>query len=158
MITVEIDPKLLALPNTLTRAAAAIPGMIQAELADLGELVESEMRDQMAPNRWRGHLEESVEARVEPLAVEIAPRLRAGPWYRGDILEYGTQPIPDVPFDPIADWAEGHAIPAVPVWLKIRRRGVSPHPYILATRRASERHIVKAGDRLVLRITNSVFV
>lgn len=155
MITVSIDPKLLTLPDTLTRAAAGLPGTVQAELTDLGELVEVEMRTQMTPNRWRGNLEDSVEAWAKPWAVEIAPRLMAGPWYRSDILEFGTRPIPDVPFDPIADWAESHGLPAVPVWLKIRQKGVEAHPYIRATLERSDRHILRSAERLTIRVANS---
>ena len=44
-------------------------------------------------------------------------------------IAYGTDAIPNLPWDPIAEWAHRKGLPPFPVWMKIREEGVTANPY-----------------------------
>jgi hypothetical protein len=89
------------------------------------------MRRFLEPHRYTGDLEESVTWRYDPTKRElrVGSELQRGGQYSAiNILEYGTGPIKNLPFTPIARWAAFKGLPAGPVWMAIRDRGVKKHP------------------------------
>lgn len=96
----------------------------------LGKRIEYLVRQVIQPHRYTGELDSSVTSEVSGTRVEIGPTATAGGYDRGLILERGTRPIFNVPFEPIRQWAEFRGLPAGAVWMKIRQEGVAPHPWL----------------------------
>jgi len=106
---------------------------VRANMITLGTRVAYIMRQVVKENRYTGSLEQSIMSEYKDSAkpsVEIGPTAKRGRWDAGLLLEMGTRPIPNLPFGPIAAWAEFRGLPAGPVWYKIKTRGVSAHPFL----------------------------
>lgn len=101
----------------------------------LGRLGVDAMRDMVDVNRYTGKLGGSISATYadDGSTVAISPKVMRGKYDGGLLLEMGTRPIPNAPWQPIKRWANFKGLPAFPVWYKIRTRGVSPHPFLERT-------------------------
>ena len=107
-------------------------GNITAEvMEDMGPRIASIMQRQLAPHRYTGELEESITWRYNRprRQLRVGTNLQRGGQYQAlALLERGTGPISSLPFTPIAKWAAFKGIPAGPVWMSIKKKGVKPHP------------------------------
>ena len=105
--------------------------VVDENMEHMGPILARMMQRQLAKHRYTGALEESVVWRYEPSRRElrIGSNLQRGGRYNAlALLERGTGPITNLPFAPIAAWAAFRGLPAYPVWMSIKKRGVKPHP------------------------------
>jgi len=118
--------------SNLAAAPTWMPQIISDRAHDLGPLAIRVMQEEVRANLYTGALIDSISADYEnnDSLVTVAPRAMRGKWDAGLILEFGTRPIPNAPWKPIAAWADFKGIPAAPVVIKIRTQGVSAHPFL----------------------------
>lgn len=124
-------PDLVA--RNLKAAPSWLPKSISQATHKLGPAGVNVLREAVAPNLYTGALSDSVSAEYaeDDRVVTISPKaLRGGKWDAGLLLEFGTKPIPNAPWAPIAAWAAFKGAPMPGAWLKIRQLGVSPHPFL----------------------------
>ena len=124
------SPDLERIAENISTLPSQHDEFIRRNLGALGRRVAYIMTVVLAEHKVTGSLKDSVQSVVTPGQVEIGPTAKSGRWDRGLLLEQGTGPIPNLPFGPIAAWAEFRGIPAGPVWMTIKREGVKPHPFI----------------------------
>lgn len=138
VITINADELVLAAEALLLSRDAMI-GELQSGLrGHLGPRGVQLMREAIEPNRYTGALSDSIKfEQPNPMAVEIFPTaVRSDGRPAGATLELGRLgPIPDLPYEPIALWAQKKLGLSEPdrikaVWLKIRHKGVNPHPFL----------------------------
>src|SRR3972149_861028 len=98
------------------------------------------MQGMLGRNYYTGALMRSVKSEYgeRDSIVTISPTAQRGKWDAGLILEFGTRPIPRAPWAPIAQWADVKGAPMPGAWLKIRRVGVSAHPFMDDTLEATK--------------------
>ncbi|KKK62525.1 hypothetical protein LCGC14_3003470, partial [marine sediment metagenome] len=104
-----------------------------SNMEGLGRRIAFLMRLQIRPHKVSGALEESVISVYEKagMKLQIGPtRKYRGGWDAGLILQRGTKPIPNLPFAPIAAWAGFRGLPAGPIWMSIKTKGVKAHPFL----------------------------
>jgi hypothetical protein len=119
--------------GNLKTAPDWMPKVVSKAAHQLGPAAVDIMRDVTDANRYTGALGESIsdEYSNNDYTVTISPKaMRGGKWDAGLLLEFGTRPIPNAPWAPIKAWANFRGLLAFPVWLKIRRAGVSAHPFL----------------------------
>lgn len=119
--------------ENLARYSQWMPTLLRERMLTLGKRAEQNMKDQIEEHRYTGALSESITSEYDDGAQEVAifgTEKRGGRWDAGLLLEMGTNPIPNLPFEPIKRWAEFRGIPAFPVWYKIRMEGVTAHPFL----------------------------
>lgn len=75
--------------------------------------------------RFRGQLRGSIKW---DMVDDLVGRVYSDLIYSAAVL-YGTEPIPNAPYTPIAEWAEKKGLPAFPVWYKIRTEGISENRF-----------------------------
>ena len=126
------SPDLKALEKTFSTAGKWHKVFVKKNMLTLGERIVFIMRQATSKHRYTGKFEESVKStyKARVMRLEIGPRAKRGKWDAGLLLERGTGPIPNLPFGPIQRWAEFRGIPAGPVWMSIKRKGVKAHPYL----------------------------
>ena len=124
------SPDLEATARNIDGAISRRDEFVIRNLRSLGRRVEWVMKQVIEPNRYTGALADSIQSEADGSKVTIGTTAKSGQWDRGMILERGTRPIPNLPFEPIRMWAEFRGLPAGPVWAKIRREGVSAHPFL----------------------------
>ena len=129
------SPDLKNLQKTFKTANKWHKVFVKKNMLQLGRRVSFVMQDKVSQHRYTGKLEDSIKAKYLPsqMRLEIGPTAKRGKWDAGLILERGTRPIPNLPFGPIKLWADFRGIPAGPVWMKIRREGVTAHPFLQRT-------------------------
>jgi len=98
----------------------------------IGPRAVKKMQGMLGRNYYTGALMRSVEDEYTEAGsvVTISPTEQRGRWDAGLILEFGTGPIPNAPWAPIARWAGAKGAPMPGAWLKIRRVGVAAHPFM----------------------------
>jgi hypothetical protein len=129
-ITVE-EIGLKEMAERLSNVSGIRGRFVRGNMQKLGGRIQWIMRQSLREHRYTGELEESVQYEATDDAVEIGPTKKyKGGHDAGRILETGTGPIPRLPFEPIRKWAEFRGIPAGPVWMSIRERGIKPHPWL----------------------------
>lgn len=103
---------------------------VEDTMTHMGPIIVNMMRRQMAPHRYKGDLENSIEWSYNPSSRElrVGSSLMRGSFNALAILERGTGPNESVPFAPIAAWAAFRGIPAGPVWMSIKQGGTMAHP------------------------------
>lgn len=123
-------PEILA--RNLRSTPSWMPKLISLAARRLGQAGVDVLRDVTDANRYTGALGESISAEYSDndKIITISPKAMRGKWDAGLLLEFGTKPIPNAPWAPIAAWAAFRGLPAGPVWMKIRRSGVNAHPFI----------------------------
>ncbi len=136
-ITVHVDHNWEELEKRLLASPDWMPKIFKMNLDKLKPFVIQNMRAAVEQNRYTGALESSIEGRTEQgmddATLTVSPMANRGRWDAGTILELGTGPIPNAPWMPIKQWAEFKGLPPFPVWYKIRREGVSAHPFLERT-------------------------
>lgn len=106
---------------------------VDSNMEGLGRRVAYLMQLQIRPHKVSGALEGSIMSFYESsaLRLQIGPtRKYRGGWDAGLILQRGTGPIPNLPFGPIARWAGFRGLPAGPIWMTIKDKGVKAHPFL----------------------------
>jgi hypothetical protein len=134
-MSVAVDTSGLSkMATNFAEASGLKAQFVQANLAHLGTKLVAIIRESLEQHRYRGELQDSVSATLEPERLTVGPRKKyKGGWDAGWILQTGTGPIERVPFAPIKAWAEHRGLPAGPVWYKIKTVGVSGHPWLERT-------------------------
>lgn len=140
VITINADELVLAAEALLLSRDAMIAELQSGIKDHLGPRGVYLMREAIEPHRYTGALSDSIKfEQPNPMAVEIHPTAVRGdnnPRPAGRTLELGRLgPIPDLPLAPIAAWAGQRLGLTDPdrikaVWLKIRHKGVEPHPFL----------------------------
>ena len=115
---------------SLEATASDTRQQIEATMYHMGPIIVNMMRRQMAPHRYKGDLENSIEWSYEPTSrqLRVGSNLMRGTFNALAILERGTGPNASVPFEPIAAWAAFKGLPAGPVWMNIKRKGIKGYP------------------------------
>ncbi len=120
----------------LKKAKQWLPAMVHKRMRTLGHDVEKSMKSELHKTFYTGQLMDSVKSDYNEsnYTATIGPDLKRGQYSAGAILEYGTVPIPNVPWKPIVAWAErrGFDNPFMLV-KKIRREGVKGHMFLEST-------------------------
>lgn len=132
MLKIE-SPDLKAYATKFAQAPEWSKKFVRSNMLQLGRRVAYIMRQVVKEHRYTGSLEQSIISEYTEGAlpsVAIGPTAKRGRYDAGLILERGTRPIPNLPFAPIAAWAEFRGLPAGPVWYKIKTKGVSAHPFL----------------------------
>jgi hypothetical protein len=127
---------LTAFANMLKAAPRWHKQYVNKNMVELGRRVAYVMQQETLKHRYTGSFSESIQHKYTAVPypkVEIGPTVKRGKWDGGLILEYGTGPIPRLPFKPIARWAEFRGLPAGPVWYSIKTKGVKAHPFLQRT-------------------------
>jgi hypothetical protein len=109
---------------------------VKKNMTELGRRVAYVMQQETFKHRYTGSFSKSISHKYTSNPwpkVEIGPTVKRGKWDGGLILEFGTGPIPNLPFAPIARWAAFRGLPAGPVWYSIKKKGVKAHPYLRRT-------------------------
>ena len=162
IVTIRSDGVLEKIIERLGKTPVWIPKLIQREIKRLGPVGTKRMQGMLGRNYYTGALMKSVqqEYKDEGLTVEISPTAQRGRWDAGLLLEFGTRPIVKCPYAPIARWAGAKGAPMPAAWLKIRTKGVSPHPFMDDTLNAVEPDLDKSaaailddGARAALNLT-----
>ena len=132
-----VSPDIEGIVRNLDSTPAWMPTVMEANMDGLGRRIAYIMRMQLRSTRVTGELEESIVSNYiggQTNAVRIGPtRKYSGGWDAGLIMQLGTRPIGNVPFAPIKAWAEFRGLPAGPIWMKIRKEGIAPHPFLQET-------------------------
>ncbi len=118
------------LAASLKFAAANTGTPIQEVFEDMGPKIVNMLQRSLAPHKHTGELSDSVtwEYKSHARELHVGTGLPRKQFNALSLLERGTGPIPAVPFAPIARWAEFRGIPARPVWMSIKQKGVIAHP------------------------------
>ena len=117
----------------LRKAKQWFPDLVHKRMRRLGKDIEKPMKAELHKTFYTGQLMDSVKSDYSEAnyTATIGPDLKRGQFSAGVILEYGTKPIPNVPWKPIVAWAErrGFDNPWALV-KKIRREGVKGHMFL----------------------------
>ncbi len=129
VLTIELD----GIREIADGLEAAIKDAVTVKktMEHMGPIIARMMQRTLAPHRYTGELSDSVDWRYEPRNQELrigSDLQRGGRVHALSILERGTGGIPSLPFTPIAKWAAFKGLPAGPVWMSIKNKGVAPHP------------------------------
>lgn len=158
-VTIKTDRKIEQLRAALQAMPRWMPAVIRTHLPPLGERVVEVMQAEIEPHRYTGELSDSIVSEYDDgeYAVSVHPTaMRGGKHDAGVLLELGTDPIPGVPWAPIKAWADFRGIPAFPVWMSIRTRGVKPHPFLQRTLDSSEGLIAETARRMAEDVAQAV--
>ena len=150
-ITITSDGVLEQVSANLENYPSWMPRVVGESMEILGKVIVYRMRDQVEPNRYTGALSESISSEYDSgvMEVTISPKAERGAYDAGTILELGTAPIPNLPWAPIAAWADFRGLPAFPVWYKIMTQGVSAHPFLQGTLDNSEQAMTAAALQII---------
>lgn len=120
----------------MANAATWFPRFLDANMEGLGRRVAYLMGQQIRRHKISGSLAESIKSSYDAhkIRLEIGPEKKyGGKWDAGLILQRGTRPIPNMPFGPIKEWAAFRGLPAGPIWMKIKQKGLDAHPFLKET-------------------------
>lgn len=108
---------------------------LDQNMQGLGRRIAYLMRQQVRHHKYRGSFEESTISKYDSAhgRLEVGPTVKRGRYDGGLLLEQGTGPIPRLPWGPIAEWAAFRGLPAGPIWMSIRKKGIRAHPFLEAT-------------------------
>ena len=125
----------IKLGTHLSAAPSWADRFVTQNMQQLGRRIAYLMKMQTARHRFTGALEDSIQSAYDPSAqkLEIGPTAKRGSYDAGLLLQRGTRPIPNLPFGPIAKWAAFRGLPAGPIWMSIKEKGVSAHPFLEET-------------------------
>ena len=110
------------------------PRFVTQNMEQLGRRISSLMKIQVMRHHYTDALGESIRSvynRAE-WTLEIGPTAKRGSYDAGLLLQRGTRPFTP-PFSVIAKWARFKGLPAGPVWMKIREKGIDAHPFLEET-------------------------
>ena len=157
-ITIRSDGTLEKFTANLNRLPEWLPAIVRQNFIPLRASAIDRMREAIAANRYTGALEQSLQGKFSDngWTLTINPTVMRGKYDGGAILELGTKPIPNCPWLPIKAWAEFRGVPAYPVWMKIRTKGVSAHPYLQRTLDKLLPFIQEIARRIVMDMAESV--
>lgn len=132
--TIEVDlSELQQLADDLKIAPQKAIRSIHKSMNRFGPKAVRAFRKVLEKNTYTGQLMDSVSYDYSESAFELeaGTTLKRGNFDGGSILEYGTRPIPNVPWRPLYNWAvfKGFDNPFALV-AKIRGQGVNPHPFV----------------------------
>ena|SRR3990167_1537253 len=150
-LDLKSDGALEQIERNLAAAQQWLPKLTRKEIKRLGPIVRRKTMGMLGRNLYTGALMRSTteEHEDEGLTVVVGPTLKAKQWDRGLILEYGTGPIARAPYAPITVWAGAKGAPRPGAWLKIRREGVSAHPWLDDAFDSIQSDLDKAQDNLL---------
>ena len=119
----------------LSGAQSWVPKYVDLNMEGLGRRIAYLMRMQVKRHTYTGALSESIASVYSraKLKLEIGPTAKRGSYDAGLLLQRGTRPIPKLSFGPIAKWAAFRGLPAGPIWMKIKTKGVDAHPFLEQT-------------------------
>lgn len=112
-------------------AALSVEPEVHRVMVDMGPKIARMMQRAIAPHRYTGELESTIKWSYNPARRELrigSDHRRGSKFNALALLNYRTGPIPGLPFAPIAKWAAFKGLPAGPVWMSIKNKGVAPHP------------------------------
>src|SRR3990167_4133932 len=144
----------------LRTAPQWIPVVIKGAMPQLCNAIVKAMRHEVSPHRYTDQLEESINWTYDGRKMElsIGPDAKRGSHDAGMILQLGTRPIKNVPWKPIAAWANFRGIAPRAVVAKIMAEGVTAHPFLTETLnradvgRALEDAAKQTGDNISVRV------
>ena len=115
-----------------------MPKTIDSEMALLGQRIVPVMKSVLHGRRYTGALEDSVEWNYNSSIKElsIGPNAKRGAFSAGMIAQEGSSPKKNVPWKKIRAWGEYRGLNLKQIrgaWMKIRDKGVSPHPFLNET-------------------------
>ena len=133
-IKISVDD-FITLGHHLSNAPQWTDRFVTQNMEQLGRRIAYLMGMQVKRHTYTGALGESIRSVYNPaeLKLEIGPTAKRGSYDAGLLLQRGTRPIPNLPFGPIAKWAAFRGLPAGPIWMKIREKGVDAHPFLEET-------------------------
>ena len=116
--------------ENLETAGKNVHGEVRETMEHMGPIIVNMMRRQMSDHKYTGELSESIEWSYAPhdRTLRVGSNLMRKQWNAMAILERGTGPNDAVPFTPIAAWAAFKGIPAGPVWMSIKKKGIKGYP------------------------------
>lgn len=125
----------LRLGQHLSGAPSWAPHFVTQNMEQLGRRIAYLMGMQLKRHTYTGALGESVRSAYNPaeMKLEVGPTAKRGQYDAGLLLQRGTRPIPNLPFGPIAKWAAFRGLPAGPIWMSIKEKGVTAHPFLEET-------------------------
>jgi hypothetical protein len=103
-------------------------------MTDMGPKIAHMMQRALSPHRYSGDLEDSItwSYRPQQKTLRVGSELQRGGKYNALALFSRGAPraIPNLPFTPIAKWAAFRGLPAGPIWMSMKDKGVTPHPIL----------------------------
>ena len=137
-ITVDFS-ELNAILAHMGKAPQFVPPILDREMIRLGYNTIAIMKQVLRPRRYRGILEDSVDARYNhgTKVLSVGPegqRGKLGGWDAGLILELGAHPQRPIPWQPIKEWAMFRGKPVEEAYFilrKMRKVGVKKHPFLM---------------------------
>ncbi len=128
------------LAASLSKTVAEMSQTVEDTMEHMGPIIVRMMQREVAKHRYKGELEASVEYSYTSSKRElrVGSNLMRGQYNALALLERGTAPNSAVPFGPIQAWAETKGLPAGPIWMSIKQRGVMPHPIVEPTMKRPE--------------------
>ena len=137
MVKITVDfTELNAILAHMGKAPQFVPTIVDREMIRLGYNVIAVMKQVLGPRRYKGVLEDSVDARYNhgTKVLSVGPEGQRGGWDAGLIAEKGAKPKGLIPWQPIKEWAmfRGKSKKdAFHILLKMRKVGVKEHPFLL---------------------------
>ena len=139
MVSISVDTsEIRRVIANFGTASSWMPPIVDKDMIALGAKLKQIMKEQVKPRYYTGKLEGSIQSDYNSgtKTLEIGPTAKRGNYDAGLIIELGTRRISGVPFKPIRDWGMARNLNMKQIrgaWLKIRDRGVSPHPFLMET-------------------------
>src|SRR3989304_3796738 len=136
-IRIIIDTKeLKQLIDHLGLSATWLPPVVDREMIRLGYETITVMKSVLRPRRYRGELEDKVDARYNNATrtLSVGPEGKRGNFDAGMIAETGAHPKGNIPWQPIKEWALFRGKPvkeAYYILLSMRKEGVKEHPFLM---------------------------
>src|SRR3990167_10004461 len=141
-IRIIIDTKeLKQLIDHLGLSATWLPPVVDREMIRLGYETIPVMKSVLRPRRYRGELEDKVDARYNNATrtLSVGPEGKrhgsgGGTFDAGLIAETGAHPKGNIPWQPIKEWALFRGKPvkeAYYILLSMRKEGVKEHPFLM---------------------------
>ena len=157
--TIESDKTLEEIRKNLSNMPKWMPAIVRKNMPVMGRKVVREMKLQVADNRYKGTLEDSIknESSDRGFTQVISPTAKRGRHDAGKILELGTRPHAP-PWAPIAEWAEFRGLPAFPIWFKIKTKGTNAYPFVHPTLNRSKKHINEVARRMGEKAAEAVIL
>jgi hypothetical protein len=133
LLTIEATDEM----QFLVTVASMVPEQLaESFLEKVGDAIISEIQDFIAneDHYYTGELSKSWQYVIDGNRMTVYSDLyyyNSGgkEFLAAANLEFGTDPIPNLPWTPIMLWADARSLPAFPIWRKIKERGVYAYPF-----------------------------
>jgi len=116
--------------ESLQIASQDVEKEVRQTMEHMGPIIVRMMQRQMAPHRYTGELSDSIEWSYasHDRTLRVGSNLMRKQYNAMAILERGYSGRANVPFTPIAKWAAFRGLPAGPIWMSIKEKGIKGHP------------------------------